>query len=329
MKHIFLIALMLTSIILQAQKTPLDHDDFDIWNRISSTKVSPDGKIIVYHLVPGKGDQIMKIVGSDGKELATIPRAENSTITWDSKYVVFTIKPAMDSVRALKRIKTKDDKLPKDSLGIFNIATKTLEKYANVKSYKLPKEWPGMLAYQLEPALPKKEPKDSTKNDDKPKPKKKKEKKVSKDNGFHLVVLDLNSKEKDTLFYVTDFELAKRGANFIYHTSGKDSTINEGVYYYEKSNKSSRALCRAKGKYAQLALSEDGLQAAFLADLDTTKSLIRDYQMRYWSQGKDSALVVAKKGTAGLPSDWIVNKYGKVEFSRKGTRVFFNSSIEL
>ncbi len=326
MKNILLLVLMLTAITLQAQKTPLDHDDFDIWNRISSTKISPDGKITVYHLVPGKGDQTMKIVGTDGKELASIPRAENSSITWDSKYVVFTIKPAIDSVRALKRIKTKDDKLPKDSLGIFNISTKTVEKYARVKSYKLPKEWPGMLAFQLEPELPKKEPKDSTKKADKPK--KKKEKKVSKDNGYHLVVMDLNSKEKDTLFYVTDFELAKRGANFIYHTSGKDSTINEGVYYYQNTNGSSLPLCRAKGKYAQLALSEDGLQAAFLADLDTTKALMRDYQMRYWSQGKDSAVVVAKKGAAGLPSEWIVNQNGKLEFSRKGTRIFFGSSPE-
>jgi dipeptidyl aminopeptidase/acylaminoacyl peptidase len=329
MKQLFLIALMFICIAAQAQKKTLDHDDFDIWNRVSSTEVSPDGKIIVYHLVPGKGDQTMKIVGSDGKELATIPRAENSTITWDSKYVVFTIKPAMDSVRALKRIKTKDDKLPKDSLGIFNISTKTVEKYARVKSYKVPKEWPGMLTFQLEPELPKKEEKDSTKTDeDKPKPKKKKGKKVSKDNGYHLVVLDLDSKEKDTLFYVTDYEVSKRGANFIYHTSGKDSTINEGVYYYQNSNKNSLPLCRAKGKYTQLALSEDGLQAAFLADLDTTKALIRDYQMRYWAQGKDSALVVAKRGSDGLPSDWIVNQNGKVEFSRKGTRIFFGSSPE-
>ncbi|MEQ8573701.1 MAG: hypothetical protein RIB63_06545, partial [Fulvivirga sp.] len=294
MKQLFLIALTFICITAQAQKKTLDHDDFDIWNRVSSTEVSPDGKIIVYHLVPGKGDQTMKIMGSDGKELASIPRAESSTITWDSKYVVFTIKPAMDSVRALKRIKTKDDKLPKDSLGIFNISTKTIEKYARVKSYKVPKEWPGMLTFQLEPELPKKEEKDSTKTDeDKPKPKKKKGKKVSKDNGYHLVVLDLNTKEKDTLFYVTDYEVSKRGANFIYHTSGKDSTINEGVYYYQNSNKNSLPLCRAKGKYTQLALSEDGLQAAFLADLDTTKALIRDYQMRYWAQGKDSALVVA------------------------------------
>ena len=40
--------------------------------------------------------------------------------------------------------------MPKDSIGIFNLSQKSLEKIANIKSYKLPEKWSNYIAYTLE-----------------------------------------------------------------------------------------------------------------------------------------------------------------------------------
>ncbi len=329
MRVLLLSTLILVSQLLIAQKKVLDHDDFDRWNNITESSISPNGQFVVYHLTPGKGDATMKITTNTGKELASISRGVNSTITWDSRFVVFTIKPQLDTLNNMRRNKVKEDKLPKDTLAIYDLKNKTLVKLPRVKSYKIPKEHAGLLTYLLEPELPQKIKKDTVKTDSlKSKKKAKPVKKVGKDNGHHLVIYQLETKQTDTLFYVKDYALAKSSDKFIFHTSGKDSTVREGIYYYNLATKSIRPLCRSKGKFAQLAMSEDGLQAAFLSDLDTTKTLIRDYHLRYWNPSKDSALTVAHKDTKGIPANWLVNENGKVNFSQSGARLFFGTSPE-
>ncbi len=328
MKSVLQTALFsLLTIAAFGQKKVLDHPDFDLWKTITESEISPDGKFIVYHLTPGEGDAVMKIATADGKEIASIPRGVNSSITWDSRFVIFKINPQLDTVKALRRIKTKEDKLPKDSLGIYDLKSNSLEKIARVKSYNIPKEWPNILTYQLEAELPKKVEKDTVAVDSviqkkkvtKPKP-------VNKKNGYPLVVRDLIAKTQDTIPYVTDYTLAKRSDKFIYQTTGRDSTILEGIYYYNQATHTVTPLCRTKGKYAQLAIAEDGLQTAFLSDLDTTKALIRDFQLRYWNQGKDSAMVIAQTATPGIPENWLVNENGSVNFSKSGSKLFFGTS---
>lgn len=327
MKNLLIVILSIASLSALAQNKILTHDDFDRWMAISSTQISPDGEYIVYQLDPGKGDGEIHITSKSGKELITIPRGSGAKISWDSKFVVCNIKPQLEVVNDLRRKKTEDDKMPKDTLAIYDLTTKSLIKIARVKSFDLPKESAGELTYMLEEPLPVIEKKEDAKSDSiaKEKPKKK-EKKVGKKNGYHLVVRSLENGSQDTIKYVTQYELAKRSNNFIYHTTGQDSTIKEGVYYYTFADRSHKPLCRAEGKYKQFALSEDALQVAFLSDLDTTKALIRDFQLRYWNAGRDSAEVIVKMGTSDIKSDWLVSDNGKVYFSESGQRLFFGTA---
>ena len=313
---------------LHAQKRPLTHDDFDTWKRIRGEKISPDGNYVVYHLTPGKGDATMKIKTHDGREVLTYPRAASSTITWDSRYVIFDIKPALDSLNTMKRNKVKENELPKDSLGIYDLQSGSLTKIGRVKGYKTGKKWSGHVYYMLEEALPEpKVAKDSTQKDSSavvPK-KKKKGKKVSKKNGYHLVVRQLESGTQDTLKYVTDYAIAEEAGALLYHTTGMDSTIMEGVYYLATGN-TPTPMCRGKGKYKQLSLDKPGKQAGFVVDADTTKALIRNFQLRYWTTGMDSALNVADSTSAVLPQGWGVSENGALRFSDNGQKLYFGTA---
>ena len=56
------------------EKRPLDHADFDRWNRIQNNVVSADGRWVVYRLVPGDGDATMILRGLNDDRSLTIER---------------------------------------------------------------------------------------------------------------------------------------------------------------------------------------------------------------------------------------------------------------
>ncbi len=313
---------LLVSTLCQAQKQPMEHADFDTWNRIRNEKISVNGKFVAFHLAPGKGDQTLKIVDNEGKELASVSRAVNSHFTYDSKYLLFKIKPGLDSLNEMKRRKVKEKKLPKDSLGIYSLENGNVLKIARVRSFKVPEKWSGFIAYQLEEALIEKDSVD--RKSDTTKVKKSKKKKVNKDNGYHLVIRNLESGSQDTVRYVLDYLFSEEGKMLLYSTTGVDSTVLPGVYHINLSDNITTPLTRTKGKYEQLTLSKDGLQAAFLSDLDTTKALVRNVQLRYWKPGLDSALVKVDNSTDQTPEDWVVS--GALRFSDNGNRLFFGTS---
>jgi len=78
-----------------------------------------DGKAIFYHLKTNAQD--------------SVKRTAEIGITFDSKQVVFKIKPQQKVVKELRRQKKKKEDLPKDSLGIYSIAARKPEKVADVK----------------------------------------------------------------------------------------------------------------------------------------------------------------------------------------------------
>ncbi|MEM6362286.1 MAG: hypothetical protein AAF731_19510, partial [Bacteroidota bacterium] len=227
-----IILITLLSTYTFAQKRQMEHTDFDTWNRIRNEKISVDGKYVVYHLAPGKGDQTMKVSSVTGNGLLSIPRAENSAITYNSKHIIFHIKPALDSLNKMRRNKVKKKDLPKDSLGIYNLESNGITKIANIKGYKTPKKWGGYLAYQLDEIKVKK---DTAKSDTTKakKPKKKKSKKVNKENGYHLIVRNLESGVQDTIKYVLNYLFAEEGKALMYSTTGVDSTVLPGVYHVD------------------------------------------------------------------------------------------------
>jgi dipeptidyl aminopeptidase/acylaminoacyl peptidase len=213
-------------------------------------------------------------------------------------------------------VKKKD--LPKDSLGIFNITTKELVKVAPVKSYKMPEEWSGYVAYTLEDIKTEKS-KDSLEEKDK---KKKKAKKVGKKNGNHVVLRNLQTKKEDTLKFVTQYNFAKKGKMFVYSSSGAEKDSDAGVFVMNLENGQTQNIHSAKkGKYYQLAFSESGTNLGFVVDTDTTKIQTRPNELFHWKKGASAAKKLVDSKSA--PKNYLVSSDGKVSFSRDETKLFF------
>ena len=154
MKTFLFSLLILISTFTFSQKKILDHQDFEIWNTIKNPTISPNGSYIMYSLEKGEADNFLKIKDAKASIILEHDRAQKGQFTFDSNYALFTIKAWKDSILEMKRKKVKKDKLPKDSLGIYNLIDDSLVKIANVKSYKIPEKWSGFIAYQFEENKP-------------------------------------------------------------------------------------------------------------------------------------------------------------------------------
>ncbi|MBE9490472.1 MAG: S9 family peptidase [Bacteroidetes bacterium] len=307
-----------------SQKKILDHKDFDIWNTIKNSTISPNGDFVMYSLEKGERDNNLKIKDAKSNTVFNHERSEKGKFTYDSKFALFSIKPWKDSITEMKRRKVKKDKMPKDTLGIFNLEENQLVKIANVKSYKLPNKWSGYVAYYLEEIKTDKK-KDSVTDENSKnnkKEKKKKVKKVGKDNGYHLVLRNLTTQKQDTFKYVKNYTFAKRGKRLAFTTTGKDSIAKAGVYTLNlENNKLTQIHSSEKAKYYQLNFSETGKKLGFVVDTDTTKALVRPYKLYVWKEGSSLAEKLVDSATA--PKGYKVSSNGTLSFSKDESKLYF------
>lgn len=305
--NILTIICLFLSIAVFGQKKVLDHPDFEIWNTIQGQRISRDGKLIIYSLEKGEADNHLKIKDGNGNLVFEHERSENGQFTFDSDFALFTIKAWQSEVREMKRDKVKREDMPKDTLAIFNTSRKNLIKIPHVRGYKVPAKWGGYLAYQLE-AMP--QDKDS------------KAKKNTAKNGYHVVVRNLSTGRQDTLKYVTDYQFAEEGKKLAYVTTGHLNAHTPGVYIQElTSGQNQQVFGAEKGKYARLKLSASGERLAFIADLDTTKALVRPNALYSWNQGMGQAEKIVDASSA--PAGYRVSSDANISFSEDESKLFF------
>lgn len=324
---LFLFCLSVTTAVT-AQKKIMQNEDKGLWNRIRNVKISNSGDHVLYGLDKEERDQTIQLLDIDGNPVMSHQRSKGGQFSYDSRYVVFTVNAWKDSIKEMKRKKVKKKDLPKDTLVIYDINSKSLNKIPNVKSYKMPEKWSGIVAYMLEAPKPKK--KDKTKKDttktketDTLKVKKKKPKKVSKDNGYHLVIRQLQSGTEDTLKFVHSYRIAKEGQALVYATSGEEDKFKAGVYYYDFKTNQRNLLFESheKTKYPQLGISESGNRIGFVVDADSTKSLIKRPKLYAWNQGDSGANMIVNSEDS--LSKFLVSSDRALRFSKNEDRLFF------
>ncbi len=315
---IFFFFLYITFPLLAQSKKPITHDVYDSWKSISGHTISNNGKYAAYSLTPQEGDATLMIHTLPSKDGQAIERGENAQFSADSEFLVFKIKPQLDSVKAQKRRKVRAENLPKDSLGIYALQTGELIKIARVKSFKMPEKAGGWLAYQHEKKL------SNTKDSADVKSRRPKEENDSL--GTALVLRNLKTGKEMRFAFVTDYEFAKYGKRFIFASSGDDSLFQAGVYALDLQTEQLQPLLRAKARYKRLALDEQGEQAAFLADLDTSKSRLRAFALYYWKNGMDSAVKLLDTLHAAIPKGMLVSEFFTPRFSKDGKKLYYGTS---
>jgi dipeptidyl aminopeptidase/acylaminoacyl peptidase len=349
MKRIILLALILIfgqQALPQAQRE-LTIDDLTKWNRITERVISDDGSLIAFKTEPWEGDPKVTLYDNAGSLKVSFNCATGVKITSDSRFLIFTIKPAEDTVRVLKLRKAKKDDMPLDMLGIYNVARGETDTVIRLKSFKVPEKWSGWIAYQAEPVKGKTSAKGQTAEKsgaenikagteaekepgEKEVPEGKKEngskpKSESADNGYALIIMNLNTGAADTVKFVTEYIFAEEAEILICATTGDDHGLEPGVILIDLKTGRRVAVYTGKAKFKQLTADKKGERVAFMATEDEKDKTGNKYSLYYW-EGKGTAVNAAARGTAGIPEGWIINENGRLVFGEKSRRLFFGTS---
>jgi dipeptidyl aminopeptidase/acylaminoacyl peptidase len=149
MRNGFFLLLCLPA-MLMAQKKPLDHSVYDGWQSIGERKISPDGQWAVYTIDVQEGDGQLVVQSTRTGDSRQFPRGYNATITPDSRFAIFRIRPVYADTRQARIKKKKPEDMPKDSLCILDLRSGITSKMPRVKAYKTPEKESGWLALHLE-----------------------------------------------------------------------------------------------------------------------------------------------------------------------------------
>lgn len=329
----------------QTGKKPIGYDVYDSWKSIQGTKLSGDGRWLVYSLAPGEGDPELVVLDLQSGKESRFPRGREAVISADDRFVVYTIVPPKAEVDKAKKEKKKPEEQPKNGLGIINLQTGQQVSVDRVKNFKLAEDSGKFVAYLLEPPLPKEAAKDQPKKEEekkepekkepeaKPAEKKEPEQKAGekkeekkpekkKEPGTELVIRNLETNETISVQEVSEYTWSKNGRYLAYAVSSKKPE-DDGAFILDPSSGKTIALLKGQGHYVKLAFDERGQQLAFLSDRDSYQEKASPYKLYLWQEKMAAAVEVAGPKTTALPPGYSPSENREPSFSRDGSLLFF------
>lgn len=323
-----LLSLFCSSGIAQ-QKKRIDHTVYDSWNSLKDVRQSPTGAWISYEINPAKGDGNLYLYQAGKGLVRSFARGTQSALHYEESFMVFTINPEFDTVRKLKLDGVKDDKLPKDSLGIYWFATDSLRIIPSVKSFKLSEkgDWLAVLSEKNNtPACPKKCKKH-----------KKKGCPEISTSGTSLTVMNPVTGVEFELHQVVDYTISKNGNTLAFTRSLKGKSDTLSLYVLDLGlfplsgnqdvnvDVSGLGVIDHQYKISGLEFAEQGNQLVFLTSSDTCKK--KNYELVYWKSGMEKASIVVDSLTSGMPEGYTVSSFRTPHFSKDGKKIFLGTNL--
>ena len=133
-------------------RRPLEHADYDVWNTISQSGISRDGKWIMFNTQSGAidGESTLTIRHTGSGEEFVVERSSGAQFSYDSRFAVYLITPDKKKVKELEKAEPKPQQMPKSKLQILELASGDIITLDRVKSFELPEENGDWVACLLE-----------------------------------------------------------------------------------------------------------------------------------------------------------------------------------
>jgi len=308
---VLMVSLLISTIAFSQSidERSLTHADVAQWHEISNETISSNGRWVVYQLESEEGDpELVVYDGVSGNEWR-YPRGHEAELTDDSRFLVFTISPHQDSLKAMRRQGIDKKDLSSDTLGLLNLNQMMLEKIPDLKKVEVPQKWAGWIFYQLDST-----PADSAFA-----------KKPNQKNGYHLMVRSLLADTTYRVPFVTDITLAEEKAAVGLVTTGVEDELTAGIYHWTPGAVSPVLVEEGSGSFKQIALSRQGARMAYLSNQDTVEQRVTPYTLQYWSTTADVRTLATDQNNF-LPDDWRISENGRTYFAENGERLFFGTA---
>ncbi|HKX28634.1 MAG TPA: prolyl oligopeptidase family serine peptidase [Blastocatellia bacterium] len=337
-------------------KRPLTHQDYDGWRSIQGSQLSRDGKFVAYAVLPQDGDGEIVVrnlttgvewrQGRGWRQPLPVPdfaeagAAQNyanqqsqlvrPSFTSDNRFLIFPIEPKKAEVLKARKEKKKSEEMPKNALGIMDLANGQVTRLERVKNYQVPEDASGYLAYLLEPKLPAPEEKKDEKKPDAATSGQSAPGRAGRDKkkeyGSELVLRNLANNSERSFGDALEYTLSKDAMSLIYQVSSKKEETN-GIYWFTPGSEMPPVeLLSGKGRYHKLTWDEEQKQLAFISDRDEAGTDQPKFKLYQWTRLAPKAVEIVSSGTPNFPRELTINEKTSLNFSRDGEHLFFNLS---
>ena len=217
-------------------KKIITHDVYANWRSIAGTVLSRDGRWAAYALVAQEADGEMVVRRlADGQEWRSA-RGITPAFSADGQFLAFAIRPSQADLDQAKKAKKKPDELPKNGLGIMNLANGQVEVIERVKRFAWPEEGGHYLAVLLEAkdekksgqANPKEDANEFVDDDQQVSAGKPANNAKKKDSGSDFILLDAASTTRKKISNVAQFVWAKNGSRLGFSIALKEVDKTKG-----------------------------------------------------------------------------------------------------
>ncbi|WP_430931853.1 prolyl oligopeptidase family serine peptidase [Saccharicrinis sp. 156] len=339
---LFLSLVLITSLGNSQHKKTLSFKDYDHWKSLSNQKISNNGKWISYEINPQKGDGYLYLYNVDSQRLDSVPRGKQATFSPENDFIAFKVIPQADTIRALQLKKTKSDKMPKDTLCVWNLLNGEKKTYPRIKAFTIPQKQGNWLAAHFHKSMaPKKREKSdttaqdttaatlkkklskSTENKPDSARHRKKPAKKFKTEGTQLVYLNPTMGDSISFENVSKYFVPEFGDALFISQSVGDSLEETKIKRLNTNNLIIDSLFHKQGKLHALTANNKAEQIGFLFSPDTVKT--KTYRLYYWRQKKNELTTVVDTAHNDLPVGWCAHTKGRLWFSENGDKLFFGT----
>jgi dipeptidyl aminopeptidase/acylaminoacyl peptidase len=363
---------LLATMALAQQAAPakraLTHQDYDSWRSIAAQQVSRDGKYVAYAYVPQDGDGEIVVrniaTGVDwraprgyrppvpppddpGTNLvefqAEMARLLRPVFTADSRFLIFGTEPTKAELNKAKKEKKKPEEMPKNGLSIMDLSTGTVTRIERVKTFRVPEDGSGYIAYLMEakpeekpsgPPTPQSSPAgESTTPAATPAPASPSPQRQGsgrqgkkKEYGTELVLRNTATGNERKFNDALDFTISKDAKTLVFTTSSRKEETN-GVYAVTTDGDAGpTVLMSGKGKYQRLTWDEENTQLAFTSDKEDAEAKQPKFRVYHWNRKDPQATEVVSITSPGFRKEFVVSERGNLSFSLDGSRLFLGAA---
>jgi len=360
-----LCTLALFATMLSAQQTPakrpLTHQDYDSWRSITASQISRDGKFVAYAYMPEDGDGEIVVrniaTGVDWRAprgyrppapppddpsiniaefQAEQARLVRPVFTADSRFLVFTTEPTKVEVAKAKKEKKKPEDMPKNGLSIMDLSNGTVTRVERVKTFRVPEDGAGFIAYLMEAAKPEEKPSASPSPQESPaaeaSPSPATPRTASgrsgkkKEYGTELRLRNTATGNERKFSDVLDFTISKDAKTLVFTTSSHKEETN-GVYAVSTGSDGEPAvLLSGKGKYQKLTWDEENTELAFISDKEDAQAKQPKFRVYDWNLKDPQASEIVSVSAPGFRKEFVISEHANLSFSLDGSRLFLGTA---
>jgi hypothetical protein len=292
----------------QQARQPLDHSIYEAWDTIGGETLSRDGRWVLYNRLRYDRDPALVVRAAVGETRHVFERGTGGQFDDATRFVVFTIRADRESVLQARRQRRPAAQMPRDTLGILDLATGQVARIPAVRSFRVAGGQGGWLAYQLAGDAAPRPPADTVVAQ----PTAREPVEVAtpagtpaagtaarrKEPGTTLVLRNLNTGEEQRFADVASHEFDEHGRRLAYAVSTRDGT-GDGVYLLDLAAGTLTTVHTGEGEYARLVFDEAGEQLAFLSNAEQWGAEQPAHALYHWQPRLRSARRLVAEGSAG------------------------------